>query len=214
MVKQMMAWIVGAEVGDEYVPMMLEELELDGARQPRPERRRRRRGLPRRHHRLRHVGHPRRGPAGRRPASRSSSSRRTTARAAPGGRTRYPGARVDVGSHFYSYSFEPADHWTEFFSAAARAAGVLPAGARRSTASREHIRFGTEVVGATYDDATPAPGRSTSTTAESLTARAVVCAVGQLNRPFVPDVPGEFDGPAFHTAALGPTTSTSPASAS
>ena len=37
----------------------------------------------------------------------------------PGGtwfENRYPGARVDVGSHFYSYSFEPADHWTEFFS--------------------------------------------------------------------------------------------------
>ena len=27
-----------------------------------------------------------------------------------------------------------------------------------------------------------------------------MCAVGQLNRPFVPEVPGEFDGPAFHTA--------------
>ena len=29
---------------------------------------------------------------------------------------RYPGARVDVVSHFYCYSFEPADHWTEYFS--------------------------------------------------------------------------------------------------
>ncbi len=29
---------------------------------------------------------------------------------------RYPGARVDVGNHFYCYSFEPADHWTEYFA--------------------------------------------------------------------------------------------------
>ena len=29
---------------------------------------------------------------------------------------RYPGARVDVGNHFYCYSFEPSDHWTEFFA--------------------------------------------------------------------------------------------------
>ena len=28
----------------------------------------------------------------------------------------YPGARVDVGNHFYCYSFEPTDHWTEFFA--------------------------------------------------------------------------------------------------
>ena len=39
--------------------------------------------------------------------------------AGPGGTwwdNRYPGARVDIGSHFYCYSFEPADHWTEYFS--------------------------------------------------------------------------------------------------
>ncbi|HXZ61695.1 MAG TPA: NAD(P)-binding protein, partial [Acidimicrobiales bacterium] len=36
----------------------------------------------------------------------------------PGGtwwENRYPGARVDVGSHQYCYSFEPADHWSEFY---------------------------------------------------------------------------------------------------
>ncbi|MEY3512401.1 MAG: hypothetical protein RL486_1066, partial [Actinomycetota bacterium] len=36
----------------------------------------------------------------------------------PGGTwrdNRYPGARVDIGSHFYCYSFEPSDHWSEYF---------------------------------------------------------------------------------------------------
>ena len=28
----------------------------------------------------------------------------------------YPGARVDVGNHFYCYSFEPSDDWTEYFA--------------------------------------------------------------------------------------------------
>ena len=28
----------------------------------------------------------------------------------------YPGCRVDVGNHFYCYSFEPSDQWTEFFA--------------------------------------------------------------------------------------------------
>ena len=121
----------------------------------------------------------------------------------PGGtwwENRYPGARVDVGSHFYSYSFEPADHWTEFFSRQPE----LQAYFQRVLEEQDiagHVRFGTEATAAAYDDAT-----RTWTVhlegGESLTARAVVCAVGQLNRPFVPDVPGEFDGPAFHTAAL------------
>ena len=36
----------------------------------------------------------------------------------PGGtwwENRYPGARVDVGSHQYCYAFEPADHWSEYY---------------------------------------------------------------------------------------------------
>ena len=37
---------------------------------------------------------------------------------------------------------------------------------------------------------------------ETLRARAVISAVGQLNQPFVPDLPGaeSFAGPSFHTA--------------
>src|SRR5688572_22593234 len=38
--------------------------------------------------------------------------------AGPGGtwwENRYPGARVDVGSHQYCYSFEPGDHWSEYY---------------------------------------------------------------------------------------------------
>jgi 4-hydroxyacetophenone monooxygenase len=37
-------------------------------------------------------------------------------------------------------------------------------------------------------------------TGETLTARAVISAVGQLNRPHLPDIPGTFAGPSFHTA--------------
>ena len=38
--------------------------------------------------------------------------------AGPGGtwwENRYPGARVDVGSHQYCYSFEPAEMWSEYY---------------------------------------------------------------------------------------------------
>ena len=67
------------------------------------------------------------------------------------------------------------------------------------------IRFSTEVVTATWDDE---PGvwhvvvRTADGAEETLDARAVITAVGQLNRPQYPDIPGldSFEGPMFHSA--------------
>ncbi len=110
----------------------------------------------------------------------------------------YPGARVDVGNHFYCYSFEPSDHWTEFFARQPE----LQAYFRRVMEKHgvePHVRWNTEVLGATWNEAT-ATWTVALDSGERLTARAVISAVGQLNRPYVPEVPGRFDGPAFHTA--------------
>ncbi len=193
-----MAWIVGAEVGDEYVPMMLEELELDGVD--------RRAGGP--------VGGAADYPvvvigagmsgilAAIRLAEAGFPFVIVEKNAGVGGtwwENSYPGARVDVGSHFYCYSFEPADHWTEFFAAAARGAGVLPAGLRQARPRRAHPllhRGRRRDVGRGRRDLV---GRARRRLRRSI-ARAVVAAVGQMNRPFVPEVPGAYDGPAFHTA--------------
>ena len=74
-----------------------------------------------------------------------------------------------------------------------------------------HIRFGAEVTSVAWDGEV----WHVDTGTESLTANAVITAVGQLNRPQIPDFPGAetFAGPAFHSAP-GTTASTSPASAS
>ena len=69
----------------------------------------------------------------------------------------------------------------------------------------DDIRFDTEVLGAVWDDdsATWAVAvRRGDGATETLRARAVISAVGQLNAPYVPDLPGaaSFAGPAFHTA--------------
>jgi len=85
----------------------------------------------------------------------------------------YPGCRVDVSNHFYSYSFAQ--------------------------------RLDTEVTAVELDESTmtwrlellgPDGGERT------LEANAVVSAVGQLNRPNMPDIPGieQFAGPSFHSA--------------
>jgi 4-hydroxyacetophenone monooxygenase len=129
----------------------------------------------------------------------------------PGGTwwdNRYPGARVDIGSHFYCYSFEPADHWTEYFSQQPELAEYF----RRvmdKYGIEEHCRFETEVTGATFDDATgrwTVDAKTKDGSVEQLDAFAVISAVGALNLPHLPDIPGmdDFEGPWFHSARWDP----------
>ena len=109
----------------------------------------------------------------------------------------YPGAGVDTPSHLYSYSFAPR-RWSTHFGKRDEVLTYL-----RDVADahdlRKVIRFDTEVASAVYRDQ-----RWTVTTAdgETLTADAVITAVGQLNRPKVPPLPGmdSFRGPLFHSA--------------
>ncbi len=116
----------------------------------------------------------------------------------------YPGARVDVSNAFYSYSFAQKIDWPKYFSPQ----GVLLDYFRDCADQfglREHIRFNTEVLSANYDEASAqwslkirtADGRE-----ETVESNAIVSAVGQLNRPKLPDIKGmdTFAGPAFHSA--------------
>ena len=205
LLKTMMDWIVAAEVPDEYVPMMLEEMGLDG--------RDSREGALRSDARARAafpvvvIGA---GQSGLLAAIRLKQAGIpfTVIEKNPGvGGTwwenSYPGARVDVGNHFYCYSFEPSDHWSEFFARQPELQSYFEDVMRRHDLT-DHIRFETEVLGAAWDDdagqwAVTVRGPSG---VQTLRACAVISAVGQLNQPHVPDIPGadSFAGPAFHTA--------------
>ena len=108
-----------------------------------------------------------------------------------------------MGSHFYCYSFEPADHWTEYFSQHAELRDYF-VGVMHKYGIDEHCRFETEVEAATYDEAAgtwTVRVRAADGTVDELPARAVISAVGSLNRPKLPDIPGidDFDGPSFHS---------------
>ena len=125
----MMQWLVCEPVPDEYVPMLLEEMELDG---------RDARAHP-------HLAKSASGAsfpvvvigcgesgllAGIRLKEAGIPFTIIEKNAGVGGtwwQNTYPGARVDVGNHFYCYSFEPTDQWTHFFAEQPRAAGLLPA---------------------------------------------------------------------------------------
>ena len=127
--------------------------------------------------------------------------------AGPGGtwwENRYPGARVDVGSHQYCFSFEPADHWSEYYCQQPELRDYFTR-VLDGHGLRERCRFETTVTAATWDD-DAARWRvevcGPDGTTEVLEARFLISAVGSLNLPRLPDIPGmdSFAGPSFHSA--------------
>jgi 4-hydroxyacetophenone monooxygenase len=125
----------------------------------------------------------------------------------PGGtwwENRYPGARVDVGSHQYCFSFEPADHWSEYYCQQPELRAYFDTVVDRY-GLRSHCRFGTTVTDATWDEEralwhvalTGSDGEE-----DALDARFVISAVGSLNLPRLPRIEGmdTFAGPSFHSA--------------
>jgi 4-hydroxyacetophenone monooxygenase len=208
-IHRMMCFMVGGDVPADYVPMMLEEMELDGqdarevhwdgavseeAKQDFP---------------VLVIGG---GMAGILAAIRLKEAGLpfTVIEKNPrvGGtwyENTYPGCRVDVGNHFYCYSFEPNPEWTEFFAQQ----GELQSYFERCMDKygvREQVRFETEVLSADYDERSSRWSvrvRTPEGREELLTARAVISAVGQLNRPKLPDIPGRdtFRGAWMHSAA-------------
>ncbi|MEZ5270639.1 MAG: hypothetical protein R2789_19540 [Microthrixaceae bacterium] len=121
------------------------------------------------------------------------SSRRTTG---SGGTWWKPPIRrrVDVGNHFYCYSFEPVTTWSRFFALELQAyfESVMDRPAWK------HVRWNTEVTSATWD-----PDSATWAVEQFRRhdQRPSGHRRGGAVRPsFVPEVPGDFAGPAFHTA--------------
>jgi 4-hydroxyacetophenone monooxygenase len=125
----------------------------------------------------------------------------------PGGtwwENRYPGARVDVGSHQYCYSFEPADHWSEYYCRQPELRDYF-AGVLDKHGLRPHCRFATTVTAITWDEDRQVWRVELSTedgSTEVVEARFVISAVGSLNLPRLPDIPGmaDFAGVSFHSA--------------
>jgi 4-hydroxyacetophenone monooxygenase len=114
----------------------------------------------------------------------------------------YPGCRVDCNSFFYSYAlarglwpdyYGKAEDVLDYFKEVARQHGLY-----------EHIRFNTVVAACRWDEAAGQWNLLLQTAAgeEEFRSEILVSAVGQLNRPSLPDIPGQDDflGPSFHSA--------------
>jgi cyclohexanone monooxygenase len=118
----------------------------------------------------------------------------------------YPGARCDVESKDYSYSFSPELEqewsWSERYPAQPEILRYLNHVADKFDLW-PHIQLNTRVTGASWD-AAAAAAAWTVTTADggTVTARYFVSAAGCLSEFQVPDLPGldSFEGPWYHTA--------------
>ncbi len=112
----------------------------------------------------------------------------------------YPNAACDVPSSLYSWSFAPNPAWARRYPGQPDILDYLQRTAAE-TGVLDHVRTGTGVTAAAYDEAS-GTWRVTTTTGETFEAEILVSAVGQLSNPVVPQVPGTetFAGPTFHSA--------------
>ena len=116
---------------------------------------------------------------------------------------RYPGARCDVESMDYSYSFSPELEqewtWTERYPTQPEILRYINHVADRFDLRRD-IQLETRVTSARYDEAT---NRWTVKTdrGDEVTAQFIILATGCLSAARVPDFAGKdsFQGPTYHT---------------
>ncbi len=121
----------------------------------------------------------------------------------PGGTWRdntYPGAACDVPSFAYCFSFEQKTDWSRKWAPQSEIQEYMEHCFRKYDVLR-HVRFRTEIASARFDPSA-AVWRLRTTAGEEIEADVLVSAVGQLNRPHVPRLPGleTFRGESFHSA--------------
>ena len=112
----------------------------------------------------------------------------------------YPGAACDVPSHFYSYSFALNPRWSKTFANQPEILAYLEKVAAENRLT-DHLEARTRVSTLRWSDI---DRRWTVQTDDGATHQfdAVVTAVGMLDVPNIPDIPGtkRFRGRAFHSS--------------
>jgi len=207
-VRKMMDFVAGAEIPEHYAPFLMEELQMSGVDPKQPHWSSQKLKAAASKLPVVVIGAGMSGLlAGIRLQQAGIPFTIVEKNADVGGtwfENSYPDCRVDNPSHLYSYSFEPNHEWPNHFSPQPVLLAYFKNVAKKH-GLRAHIRFETQVEEAAFDEANSVwrvRVRDKDGKTETLTAKAVISAVGQLNQPRLPDIPGrdDFKGPAFHSA--------------
>ena len=115
----------------------------------------------------------------------------------------YPGCRVDIANHMYSYSFAQRNDWPGHYSDQPTLLQYFRDCVEQFDL-RSLIYFNTEVHRSIFHEDTGkwTVEASSHGTPKVFEVDAVISAVGQLNRPNMPDIVGmdQFAGESWHTA--------------
>ena len=206
LIREMLDWAACEHVPDDYLALVSEELDLDGVdpRGPVALPIDRAAELP-----ILVIGCGESGIlAGVRLNQANIPFTIVEKNAGPGGtwwENSYPGARVDVANHFYCYSFEPNNDWTHYFAEQDELQDYFTQVMTNHDLG-EHVLWNTEVLAAEWDDGDGVWNvslRGADGQISTMGVRALITAVGQLNRPNIPEFDGSdtFEGPSFHSAA-------------
>lgn len=112
----------------------------------------------------------------------------------------YPGCCCDVPVALYQFSFAPSLSWSYLFPRHDEIQRYTEDLTDRF-GLRSHLHLNEETKSAVWDDVR-AVWKLTTNSGNTYEANAIVAALGQLNRPQLPDIPGRdsFAGAAFHSA--------------
>lgn len=203
-----MSFAVGTDVGNEYVPLMLEELSVTGDDLRRPSWRKDE-IAPERDFHVAVIGAGMSGILVAHRLEQAGVSFEIIEKNADVGGTwlenTYPGCRVDSSNHVYSYSFAQRHDWPYHFSPQEVLLGYFRSCTDRF-GLRDRTSFNTEVEELMWCSETLrwqiSLRNANSGSRRVVHADAVISAVGQLNRPKIPDISGmsSFAGPMFHSA--------------
>ena len=202
---KIMNYVVGAEVSEDYVPMMLDELNL------RPSKRIKNTVAPNKRDTKDFsaliIGAGMSGILmGIKLAEKGIPFKIYEKNSSVGGTwadNTYPGCRVDIANHFYSYSFEENHQWSQYFSQQPELEQYFQTCFDKYDLA-EITQFNTKVSAMTFDDSSNLWNIQSinNGSEESEEFNLVISCVGQLNQPKIPEINGLelFGGNIFHSA--------------
>jgi len=111
----------------------------------------------------------------------------------------YPGAKCDVPSHLYSFSFALNPWWSHTYATQPEILAYLERCADQFGV-RSHVRLHTTIVEAVWNEAEQ-KWELRSDTGETFSADVLVSGLGMFNVPSIPAIPGadRFRGRVFHS---------------